>query len=32
MKVIFDKTAFIKFKINNNLKQNIADTFKTTKN
>jgi hypothetical protein len=29
LKVVFDKTMFVKFKINNNLKQN---TFKSTKN
>jgi hypothetical protein len=28
LKVVFDKTMFVKFKINNNLKQN---TFKSTK-
>jgi hypothetical protein len=26
LKVIFDKTAFVKFKINNNFKQNIDET------
>ncbi len=25
-KVVFDKTAFAKFKINNNFKQSIAET------
>jgi hypothetical protein len=24
--VVFDKTAFVKFKINNNLKQNMDET------
>jgi hypothetical protein len=32
-KVVFDKTAFVKFKISNNFKQNIDETHsKTTKN
>jgi hypothetical protein len=26
MKVVFDKTAFVKFKISNNFKQNIDET------
>ncbi len=27
LKVIFDKTALVKFKINNNFKQNIDETY-----
>jgi hypothetical protein len=32
LKIVFDKTAFVKFKIGNNLKQISDETFKTTKN
>ncbi len=27
LKVVFDKTALVKFKINNNFKQNIDETY-----
>ncbi len=33
LKVVFDKTAFVKFKISNNFKQNIDETHsRTTEN
>jgi hypothetical protein len=31
LKVVFDKTAFVKFKISNNLKQNIDETHSKNK-